>query len=164
MTRLKQLFLLLLFVTAITSVSGQAKYGKPAMEIKLPSLEGDSLALSSFKGKVVLLDFWASWCGPCRLTNKDLVKLYAKYKDKGFEIYSVSIDDNVNAWKKAVKKDKITWKQVNAHGGWEAKTAVDWNIYQIPTSYLIDKNGTLVAMDLEGKELEAMLDDLLTSK
>ena len=105
----------------ITQISNaQPKQGKDAFEIALPSLSGDTLKLSSLKGKVVLLDFWASWCGPCRSANKDIGKLYSKFKDKGFEVFSVSLDDNISAWEKAVKKDKITWQQVNENGGWSA--------------------------------------------
>lgn len=139
----------------------QLSYGKPALEIQLPTLQGDSIKLSSLKGKVVLLDFWASWCGPCRASNKSLVRLYEKYKTKGFEIFSVSIDEDKKDWERAIKKDRISWLQVNDNKGWYGKTPTAWNIYQIPTSYLIDKDGRLVAMDLEGRELEAMLKDLL---
>jgi len=139
----------------------QISYGKPALEIDLPTMKGDSIKLSSLKGKVVLLDFWASWCGPCRASNKSLVKLYEKYKAKGFEIFSVSIDEDKKDWEKAIKKDRITWLQVNDNKGWYGKTPTSWNIYQIPTSYLIDKDGRLIAMDLEGRELESMLKDLL---
>jgi thiol-disulfide isomerase/thioredoxin len=110
---------------------------------------------------VVLLDFWASWCGPCRASNKELVKLYSKYKDKGFQILGVSLDDDKAAWKKAVAADKITWLQVNANGGWESPSLLKWEISALPTSFLIDKNGTLLAMDLEGKELEKALKHLI---
>src|SRR4030095_11987310 len=127
----------------------------------LPDLKGDSIRLSSMKGKVFLLDFWASWCGPCRFSNKQLLKLYAKYKDKGFEILGVSLDDNRSAWKKAMSKDKITWLQVNDNGGWEAVSAVKWNISAIPASFLIDRNGNVVAMDPEKQELENKLRELL---
>jgi thiol-disulfide isomerase/thioredoxin len=154
-----------LFVVLIMLLSkkdeAQASYGKNAMEISLPAMNGDTIKLSSLKGKVVLLDFWASWCGPCRVSNKYLVKLYDKYKAKGFEIFSVSIDEDKKDWLKAIKRDKITWLQVNDNKGWYGKTPTSWNIYQIPTSYLIDKDGRLVGMDVEGKELELMLKDLL---
>lgn len=132
-----------------------------ATEIALPSAKGDTLRLSSLKGKVVLLDFWASWCGPCRSSNKQLVKLYSKYKNKGFEILGVSLDDDRSKWKSAIMKDKITWLQVNEPGGWEAKTARIWDISAIPTSFLIDKEGRLIAMDLSGKELEKALKYLI---
>lgn len=139
----------------------QPKQGQAAAEIALPSVNGDTLRLSSLKGKVVLLDFWASWCGPCRVSNKNLVKIYEKYKPKGFEIFGVSLDDEKDKWKAAIKKDKVTWLQVNETGGWEAKVAQAWNLVAIPTSFLIDKDGRLLAMDLEGKELEKALKYLL---
>ncbi len=133
-----------------------------APEVALPSLNGDTIRLSSLKGKVVLLDFWASWCGPCRTSNKGLVKLYPKFKDKGFEILGVSLDDDKTDWEKAVKKDKVSWLQVIDPGGWQSSTAMKWGIMAIPTSYLIDRNGKLIAMDLEGKNLEKALKDIFS--
>lgn len=143
------------------SLAAQPKQGQSAAEIALPSAGGDTIRLSSLKGKVVLLDFWASWCGPCRVANKGLAKIYDKYKGKGFEIYSVSLDERKEDWQKAVKKDKINWLQVIDPGGWETPTAQRWNIYALPTTFLIDKEGILVEMDLEGKALENAIKDLL---
>lgn len=153
--------LIIAAMAVVNSAVAQPKQGMPADEIALPSVKGDTLRLSSLKGKVVLLDFWASWCAPCRASNKILVKLYEKYKAKGFEIYSVSIDDNAGKWENAIKKDKITWLQVNEPGGFKGRTAVHWGIYGIPTTYLIDKEGRLLEMDLEGKELEKAIKKLL---
>jgi len=150
-------FAIFLFAVAVA----QPKQGDHAAEIALPAATGDTIRLSSLKGKVVLLDFWASWCGPCRTANKGLAKIYDKFRNKGFEIYSVSIDDDKADWQKAIKQDKIKWLQVNDPGRWNAKTAVDWNIYGLPTTYLIDKKGILLAMDLEGKHLEEAIKDLL---
>ncbi len=141
--------------------AAQPQQGQPAIEIALPSANGDTIRLSALKGKIVLLDFWASWCGPCRTSNKSLTKIYSKYKDKGFEIFGVSLDDEPQKWKHAVQKDKVSWLQVNEPGGWQAKTAIAWDIMAIPTSYLIGKDGRLIAMDLEGKELEKALKYLL---
>jgi thiol-disulfide isomerase/thioredoxin len=107
------------------------------------------------------LDFWASWCSPCRYANKGLAKIYDKYKSKGFEIYSVSLDTEKEDWVKAIKKDKIKWMQVLDPGGWDTPTAVNWQVFQLPTSYLIDKEGRLIAMDLEGKDLEKALKEIL---
>jgi peroxiredoxin len=152
------LFFSFLFSAAINA---QPKQGQLAADIALPSVSGDTIRLSSLKGKVVFLDFWASWCGPCRVSNRNLVKLYSKYKSKGFEILGVSLDDEKQKWKNAIKQDKISWLQVNEAGGWDAKTAIAWNISAIPTSFLIDKEGKLLAMDLEGKELEKALKYLI---
>ena len=159
---LNQKFLLICFLLLSASIAGaQPRQGMPADEIALPSVTGDTIRLSSLKGKVVLIDFWASWCGPCRSSNKSFVKLYPKYKDKGFEILGISLDESDEAWKKAITKDKVSWLQVIDRGGWEAKTAINWNIMALPTSYLMDKEGRLIAMDLEKKELEKALKELL---
>lgn len=157
----KQIFLFFLVVLSFATANAQPKQGDRAADIALPAVNGDTIRLSSLKGKVVLLDFWASWCAPCRTANKGLAKIYDKFRDKGFEIYSVSFDDKKEDWLKAIKQDKIKWLQVNEPGKWDAPTAVNWNIYAIPTSYLIDKDGVLLAMDLEGKQLEKALKDLL---
>jgi thiol-disulfide isomerase/thioredoxin len=131
------------------------------LDFSLPDLKGDSLRLSSMKGKVFLLDFWASWCTPCRFSNKNLIKLYNKYKPSGFEILSVSLDDNKREWMKAVNKDKITWLQINDPDGPDAKSAAKWQVDAIPASFLIDKNGNVVAINAEKKELESKIRELL---
>ncbi len=155
---------LVLLLTGGSAVHSQPRQGYPADEIALPGVQGDTLRLSALKGKVVLIDFWASWCGPCRMANRGLTKIYSKFKNKGFEIFSISLDDNAAAWERAMKKDKINWLQVREGGGWEAATARKWNITAIPTNFLMDKDGTLLAMDLEGKQLEHALQELLGSE
>ena len=161
MINLKKYFLIVLVLLASFQVKAQIKKGYDAPDIALPSVNGDTIRLSSLKGKVVLLDFWASWCSPCRVANKGLIKLYQKFKPKGFEIYSVSIDAAKSNWLKAIRQDKINWLQVNDPGDWNAKIVAQWGLYGIPTSYLIDKDGKFIAMDLEGKYLEKALKDLL---
>jgi len=162
MIRLKNLLVfsfLLIAIGAKTQVAPNITDSR--LDFTLPSLKGDSLRLSSMKGKVFLLDFWASWCVPCRFSNKNLVKLYAKYKDKGFEILGVSLDDNQNAWKRAVTKDRITWLQINDSKGWDAHSAAEWQVDAIPASFLIDKDGNVVAINAEKKELEDKIRQLL---
>ena len=155
--------LILVFLATFSNAQREvANITDPRLQIKLPTVAGDSITLASQKGKVILLDFWASWCGPCRVSNKKLVKLYEKYKSQGFEIFGVSLDQEKRDWEKAIQKDKIAWLQVNdPRGSWNAKTAADWNISVLPTSFLINKKGDVVAIDLEGKELEKVIKDLL---
>jgi peroxiredoxin len=148
-----------LFLFSVTS-NAQPVLHQQAYEIALPDAEGDTIRLSSFKGNLVLIDFWASWCGPCRISNKALTKIYPKYKNKGFEIFAVSLDENERSWKKAIAKDKITWKQVIAIGGWYSATAETWKIEQLPTSFLLDKEGKIIAIDPDIKELEMILKKL----
>lgn len=157
----RKLFLISISFLTVFGAQAQPRQGQKAAEIALPTAQGDTLRLSSLRGKVVLLDFWASWCGPCRIANKGLVKLYSKYRDKGFEIYSVSFDAEKAEWLKAVNKDKITWLQVNDPDINKSTVGLYWEVYAIPTTYLIDKDGTLLAMDLEGKHLEEALKKLL---
>lgn len=150
---------LLMLIIAVSNA--QLKVGDAAPEISLPDAKGNTLTLSSLKGKVVLVDFWASWCGPCRMSNPRVVKLYEKYKGKGFEVFAVSIDSKKKDWLKAVKQDKITYTQVNDKDGWEAASAAKYKVEEIPTTFLLDKNGVIVAVDLEGKALEEKLKELL---
>jgi len=157
----KVIFVFVCCLLSAAVAGAQPRQGQAAAEIALPTVAGDTVRLSSLKGKVVLLDFWASWCGPCRSSNKELTKLYPKYKSKGFEILGVSLDDEPAKWRSAIAKDKITWLQVNEPGGWDAKTAMNWEISAIPTSFLIDKEGKLLAMDLSGKELEKAIKYLI---
>jgi thiol-disulfide isomerase/thioredoxin len=158
---MKQKLFLILMLFGTLAARSQPKQGQLADDIAFPAPAGDTLRLSSFRGKVVLLDFWASWCGPCRVANRGISKIYSKFKDKGFEIFSVSLDNEKEDWLKAIRKDKITWKQVNAPGGWDSPIVSKWRIDAIPTTYLIDQNGVLVAMDLEGKQLEETLKYML---
>lgn len=135
----------------------------PRLDFTAISPRGDTIKLSSLKGKVFLLDFWASWCGPCRISNRQMVKLYSRYKDKGFEIFGVSLDEDIADWKKAISKDKITWLQAIDKGGWDASSAAKWNVNAIPASFLVDKNGNVVAIDPQKNELEKIIKDLLGS-
>ena len=156
-------FLIVFFtlVALMSEAQVQPNITDSRLDFSLPNLKGDSIRLSSMKGKVFLLDFWASWCVPCRFNNKNLVKLYSKYRDKGFEILGVSLDDNKKAWQKAVNKDKLTWSQINDSKGWDAMSAAKWQVDAIPASFLIDKDGNVVAINAEKQELENKVRQLL---
>ncbi len=135
--------------------------GSIAPEIKLNTPDGKQLSLSSFRGKTVLIDFWASWCGPCRRGNPHVVEMYRKFKNKNFEIVGVSLDDNINAWKDAIKRDHITWIQGSELKKWDSEVVKVYNIDAIPYTVLIDKNGKIIAKGLSGVELEQKLIEIL---
>ncbi|HPH90479.1 MAG TPA: TlpA disulfide reductase family protein [Ferruginibacter sp.] len=141
--------------------SAQVKVGQLAPEIALPDSKGDTVLLSSLKGKVVLIDFWASWCRPCRMSNPNVVRLYNKYKEKGFEVFAVSIDNKKSAWLKAVQQDKLTYTQVNDNKGWDAASAARYGVEGIPATFLLNKEGKIVAVDPEGAKLEEAVKELV---
>ena len=150
-----------LLIVLSTTLKAQVKVGQAAPEISLPDSKDSIINLSSLKGKVVLLDFWASWCRPCRIAIPSVVRLYDKYKSKGLEVYGVSIDEKKSAWLKAVKQDSITYLQVNDKAGWYAKVTLVYGVNEIPATFLIDKKGEIVAINLEGKNLEDKITELL---
>jgi peroxiredoxin len=135
--------------------------GQPAPEIELETPEGKELALSSLKGKVVLIDFWASWCGPCRKEMPNVVKAYAKFKNKGFEIFGVSLDQDKARWIEAIQKDGITWPQVSDLKQWQSSVVRQYNIQGIPYTVLLDREGNILAKNLRGEELEKKLTEVL---
>jgi peroxiredoxin len=135
--------------------------GNPAPEFTCTDLNGKPVSLSSFKGKYVLLDFWASWCGPCRRENPTIAKAYHKFHDRGFEIFGVSLDDTREDWLQAIKKDALDWTQVSDLKGWKADAAALYGVNAIPMNYLLDKNGIIVAKGLRGDELNDKLQELL---
>lgn len=134
--------------------------GAVAPDIELLSPEGELIKLSSLRGKVVLIDFWASWCGPCRKENPNVVKVYKKYNHKGFEIFGVSLDNNKELWKSAIAKDELTWVHVSDLKGWQSSAAALYKVTGIPKTILLDKKGRILAMDLRGPHLEAKLAEI----
>ncbi|MCC9135414.1 redoxin domain-containing protein [Pontibacter silvestris] len=135
--------------------------GQQAPDISLTTPEGETKNLSSLRGKYVLVDFWASWCGPCRKENPNVVKMYDKYKDKGFEIYGVSLDQSKDRWVKAIADDNLKWVHVSDLKGWENSAALKYNVTAIPQTVLLDKEGKIIAKGLRGEDLEAKLASLL---
>ena len=141
---------------------GKAMVGELAQDIELESPDGKKLKLSSLKGKVVLIDFWASWCGPCRKENPNVVRVYNEYKNKGFDIFSVSLDQNKEKWIEAIKADNLTWtNHVSDLQGWQSPAAALYGVKAIPKTFLIGKDGKIIAKDLRGEQLEKKLAEVL---
>jgi peroxiredoxin len=134
--------------------------GSPAPDISLPDPDGNIVKLSSLKGSYVLIDFWASWCGPCRKENPNVVRLYQQYHDQGFEIFGVSLDRTADDWVKAIKDDGLTWVQVSDLKYFESVAAREYNINAIPATVLLDRDGNIIAKNLRGKMLENKLAEL----
>ena len=158
---MKKLFLALFILLGSTVVHAQLKIGELAPDIQLPGKSDTIIKLSSLTGKVVLIDFWASWCGPCRAENPYVQKLYKKYQANGFEVFAVSLDVNKPLWLKAIRKDKLTYTQVIDSDGWLSKVAEKYYVDAIPTNFLLDKTGKIVAINLDGKELSDKVKSLV---
>ena len=144
------------------SANQKVAIGLEAPEIVQKNPQGVDLTLSSLKGKVVLIDFWASWCKPCRIENPTVVKAYNNYKDKGFTVMSVSLDKDRNAWINAIGQDNLIWpNHVSDLQFWNNAAAKTYGVQSIPAAFLVDENGIIIAKDLRGPALEAKLKEVL---
>ncbi|MCB0379883.1 MAG: AhpC/TSA family protein [Flavobacteriales bacterium] len=153
-----------IYTTNITdrlAVLKNSQVGSPAPEFSMNDADGNPIALSSFKGKYVLIDFWASWCGPCRAENPNVVAAYKKFNKKGFDIFGVSLDENKDKWLEAIKKDGLTWKHVSDLKGWSNAAAKLYGVNSIPHSVLLDKEGVIIAKNLRGEDLHKKLEEVL---
>lgn len=137
--------------------AGMGKVGSLLPEFKQNDVNGKSVSLSSLRGKYVLIDFWASWCGPCRAENPNVVKAFNAYKAKGFTVLGVSLDQDKAKWLEAIKKDGLAWTHVSDLKYWNNEVAVKFGIQSIPANFLIDPNGVIIGKDLRGEDLEKIL-------
>ncbi|MFH7013507.1 TlpA family protein disulfide reductase [Flavobacterium sp. FlaQc-52] len=147
MFKIKNITIAFLMILSFSLANAQIKVGDNLPNIQLQNDKNTAVKLNSFKGKTVLVDFWASWCAPCRLANKNLVKMYDKYKGQNFEIVGISIDTDKDKWLKAIAKDKMKHQQLIDPKGFDAKTAVLFGVEALPSTYLFDASGKLIAID-----------------
>jgi peroxiredoxin len=147
MFKIKNIAALFLMIATVSLANAQIKTADTFPDIQLKNSQNASIKLNSFKGKTVLIDFWASWCGPCRLANKNLVKMYEQYKDQNFEIVGISIDTDQTKWLKAIEKDKMKHPQLIDPKGFDAKSAITFGVDALPAAYLFDASGKLIAIN-----------------
>lgn len=148
-------------IQARMAILEKVAVGQPAPDFAMSDSLGNDIRLSDFKGKYVLVDFWASWCGPCRRENPNVVKLYNQFKDKNFTILGVSLDNKRENWMKAIADDQLTWNHVSDLEGWKNSAAKLYGVNSIPHTVLIDAEGTIIARNLHADELAAKLGELL---
>jgi thiol-disulfide isomerase/thioredoxin len=155
-SRVSLFALLALFILTLQA-EAQPFFQQPAPPLVLPDRTGKKVDLFTYRNKYVLIDFWASWCPPCRIFNRTLVKLYKRYHPLGFEVLSVSLDEDKKAWQRAIRTDGMSWTQLVDTTAWNSVVAQAWDVWGVPNSFLIDTEGNIIARNLHGDELEKKL-------
>lgn len=153
-----------IYVTELKKMADKMRatdVGSIAPDFTLPTPEGNTFTLSSTRGKYVMIDFWAAWCQPCRHENPNVVALYGKYKDKGFDVVGVSLDREKEAWVKAIADDQLAWHQVSELKFWQSEIAQKYGVTAIPCTFLLDKEGKIIAKNLRGEDLAKKLEELM---
>ena len=151
-------------IAARIELLSKVEPGKPALNFTQQNVEGKPVQLSDYKGRYVLLEFWASWCGPCRAENPNLVQQYKLYKDKGFDVLGVSLDKDKSLWQKAIEKDGLPWTHVSDLNGWNNEVAQLYGIRAVPASFLIDPQGVIIAQGLRGEVLNKKLEEIFSGE
>ncbi|MEZ5045841.1 MAG: TlpA disulfide reductase family protein [Chitinophagaceae bacterium] len=145
------------------ATQAEAEQGNPAPDFEGLTPDGKTVRLSDFKGKYVLVDFWASWCAPCRNENPNVVKAYEQFKGKNFTILGVSLDSHKEKWIEAIAADHLSWTHISELKGWGSAIARNYQVNSIPANFLIDPNGQIVASNLRGEKLIEKLNTILTN-
>jgi peroxiredoxin len=143
------------------AIAKRLQPGQPFINFTLNDTGGKPVNFENLKGKYILLDFWASWCGPCRAENPNVLKAYQQFKDRNFDVVAVSLDTKKDAWMKAIKEDGMPWTQLSDLMGWKSPVAMEYGIEAIPQNFLLDPQGRIVAQNLRGEELAKRLGEIL---